>query len=123
MRHTFHFLFSSALLLGFCIVSNVQKSESDSQDAEHPGIAQEKLQALSSIRYSADLIFMSGNMVPAILTSDKEKPGQHEYQVNEASMVRNRTQKLIYLELKPILLFRSGQYFHTPRNFGDPALS
>jgi hypothetical protein len=123
VRHSFHFLFASSLLLGFCIFSNVQKSEDVTQLSYHPDILQEKLQAESSIRSSAELVPFIANMAPAVFTTDTEKPDQLEYQISEASMVRSRTQRLIYLELKPLLIFRSGQYFHFHRSSNDPARS
>ena len=123
MRHTFHLVFASVLLLGLCIVLNVQKSEHVTQLADNPDIVQEELQAFSSIRSSADLVSMIANLAPAVITSVTENPDQLEYQISEASMVRSKTQKFIYLELKPLFFIRSGQYFHTHRSFIDPALS
>jgi len=123
VKHAFHSLFSSALLLGLCIVLNAQKSEYVPQLPENPDIAQESLQAVTSIRSSADLASLIGSIAAAVFTSHTEKSKQLEYQISEASMVRNRIQRLIYMDLKPLLIIRSGLYFHTYRCFNDPALS
>jgi len=123
VKHAFHVLFASALLLGLCIVFNVQKSEHVPQFPADPDIAQETLQAVDRIRSSADLVSLIGSLAAAVFTSDTEKNYQLESQISEAFMVRNRIQRLIYMELKPLFIIRSGLYFHTYRSFNDPALS
>ena len=124
MKHRFHFLLASTLLLGLFIILNVQKSEPVTQLQENPAIAHIELQAaVCSNRTSAGSVPVISYFSEAVFKSRTDNLRQFEYLNRIAFKVRRKTQKLRYLELKPGIVIRSGQKLYALSGYEDPPLS
>jgi hypothetical protein len=114
-------LVASALLLGSLIILQNQKSEPEGNIAAH------KLTTPSEL--AAELpIQQTGQRPDQALRNhscffDQICPGDlsNASHPHAAScQMRMKTQMNIYLDQKPVLEFRSGQYLCHPSNYGDP---
>lgn len=124
MKHAFHFLFASTLLLGLFIVLNVQESEPVSQLTERPALAHIEFQtAICSNRTSTGSVPTISYFSEATFKSRSDNIRHFEYLNRAAFKVRSNTRKFLYLELKPGIIIRSGQNLYALSGYEDPPLS
>ena len=121
MKHQFHILFALALLLGSLIIFQKQNVESGGQTWELPGLEHKELAVeipalpINEPRIQPGYpLSMLASTVFAGKFRDQECLNPDTYKSDI------KTQKGIFLELKPVLGFKSGRFLFYPPRCGDP---
>lgn len=117
-------MFAGILLLGSLIIFNNDQSESPGQLSENPDIEHIELQATFPSKGATESPAKSNShhsgLVYELISGKSKHP---ESMIFAEYQVRMKTQMLIHLELKPILVQRSGPCLYQPSSYDDPPVS
>ena len=117
-------MFAGILLLGSLIIFHNEKSECPGQLSENPDIEHIELQAAFPSKGATESLAQSNRHNSGLVYELISGKSKHPESLNFAEhQVRMKTQMQIHLELKPILVRRSGPYLHHRPNYDDPPVS
>jgi hypothetical protein len=121
VKQHFHIVFAGALLLGSLIIIHKQKSGHTGNTIEFTPIELSELAAELPIQHINQRSGQPVRHHSCLL--DHIFPGNFRnasYPYAASCQMRMKTQMIIYLEQKPDLEFRSGQFLCHPSSYGDP---
>ena len=121
MKHFLHLISAAALLLGALLILNVQKPE----EASRPGTVLEmgSMQLLADVPgdHGTEFCFTSGlHRLETVFESISGKLNHRAFLNGQALVTRSKSQLQIYLELKPLLMIRSGPFLSMADRYDDP---
>ena len=121
MKHLGHILFAFALLLGLLIISHHQKGENARHEGEPPDLEHIEIAAeIHAFRIKESRTQPSSSL-SALTSRIFGEKFRDPADLNHSSyQVLIKIQQDIFLELKPVIDFRSGQYHYYPSTYGDP---
>ena len=121
MKHHFHILIAGALLLGSLIIFHNHKSEAAGNLSELSLVELTELSAELPVQQISQtpiqLNRLHSCLHDQIFSGDIRKAA---YPHAASCRMRMKTQMNIFLEQKPVLVFRSGQYLCHLSSYGDP---
>lgn len=123
MKHFLHLISAVALLLGTLLIMNIQRSGEESLSA--PALEMGSMQLLADIPgdNGAVFCFTSGLHRPdTVFESISGKLSYRAFLTGQALVSRRKAQLQIHLELKPLLMIRSGPCPALADRYGDPPL-
>jgi hypothetical protein len=121
VKHFLHLISAVALLLGAILVLNIQKSGETSLPA--PALEIGSMQLLADIPgdHGAVFCFKSGlHRLEKVFESISGKLNHRAFLNSRAQVIRSKSQLQIHLELKPLLLIRSGPCLSLADRYDDP---
>jgi hypothetical protein len=121
VKQQFHILFAGALLLGSLIIFHNQNSEPAGNISEFSHIELTELAAELPLQYTGETpvkpVRLHSSLLDQIFSAHTRNAS---FPHAATCQIRMKKQMDIYLEQKPVLEFRSGQYPCQPSSYGDP---
>jgi len=121
VKHFLHLISAVALLLGTLLILDIQKSGEESLSA--PALEIGSMQLLADIPgdHGAAYCFTSGlHRLETVFESISGKLGYRAFLNGQTMVARSKTQLQIHLELKPLLMIRTGLCLSLADRYDDP---
>jgi hypothetical protein len=121
VKHFIHLISAVALFLGTLLILDLQKSGEESPQA--PALDIGSMQLLADIpgNHGAVFCFTSGwHRLVTVFESISGKLNHRAFLIVQALVSRSKSQLQIHLELKPLLMIRSGPRLSLADRYDDP---
>jgi hypothetical protein len=121
VKHFIHLISAVALFLGTLLILDLQKSGEESPQA--PALDIGSMQLLADIpgNQGAVFCFTSGwNRLETVFESISGKLNHRAFLNGQALITRSKSQLQVHLELKPLLMIRSGPRLSLADRYDDP---
>ena len=121
MKHFLHLISAVALFLGTLLILDLQKSGEELSSA--PSLEIGSMQLLADIPgdHGAAFCFTSGLLrLKTVFESISGKLNHRAFLIGQALVSRSKSQLQVLLELKPLLMIRSGPRLSLADRYDDP---